>query len=286
MFPFLKNPRFILAITLLIVIPFVVYNLMLDKKTNQVLSEKTVVDQPSPSNLPTTNYPLPTTNPTFTPSPSPKPKKSTYTIAVIGDSMVDTMGEDLSYLRESLAARYSKTSFNLYNYGIGGQNVQQGLDRINQSFTYQTRTYPPITQINADIIIVTSFAYNPFSPHNRDQHWLTLTEFVNQTKQTGTAVYMLAEIAPVRTGFGDGPGGINWPAELAGQQAENIRQQLENAVNLASSLQLPLINAYQKSLIDGKFGDRVYVSAHDGIHPSVEGHLLMAGLIAQTIVLK
>lgn len=196
------------------------------------------------------------------------------------------MGENLDYLKESLRARYRETYFNFYNYGIGGQNVAQGLDRFNQSFTYQTRNYLPITQISADIIIVASFAYNPFSPHNRDQHWLTLTELVETAKQTGADVYMLAEIAPLATGFGDGPGGINWPPDLANQQAENIRQQLENAVSLSRSLGVPLINAYGKSTVDGKFGDRIYVSAHDGIHPSVEGHLLMADLIAQTIVLK
>ncbi|MEK7561301.1 MAG: SGNH/GDSL hydrolase family protein [Patescibacteria group bacterium] len=204
----------------------------------------------------------------------------------MGDSMVDTMGENLDYLKESLRARYPETYFNFYNYGIGGQNVAQGLDRFNQSFTYQTRNYPPIGEISADIIIIASFAYNPFSPHNRDQHWLTLTELVTTAKQTGADVYMLAEIAPLSTGFGDGPGGINWPPDLANQQAENIRQQLENAVSLSRSLGVPLINAYAKSTVDSQFGDRVYISAHDGIHPSVEGHLLMADLIAQTIVLK
>ena len=94
--------------------------------------------------------------------------------------MVDTMGENMEYLGESLQTVYPQTKFNLYNYGIGGQNVKQGLDRFNQPFSYQTRNYPPIIGINADIIIVASFAYNPFSPHNRDQHWLTLTELVNQ----------------------------------------------------------------------------------------------------------
>lgn len=289
MFSFLKNPKIILTITLLIVIPFISYNLITSSKQNQVLSEKAAIDQsplisqsPSTSNLQTTNYPLPTTSP----SPSTKPSKSTYTIAIIGDSMVDTMGQNLDYLRASLAALYPQTNFRLYNYGIGGQNVAQGLERLTKPFSYQTRNYPPIGEIGADIIIVASFAYNPFSPHNRDQHWLTLTQLVAAAKQTGAATYMLSEIAPLSTGFGDGPGGINWPPDLANQQAENIRQQLENAVSLSRSLGIPLINAYGKSTIDGKFGDRIFVSAHDGIHPSVEGHLLMADLIAQTIVPK
>lgn len=290
---YFKNPKIILTITLAIIIPFIGYNLVSDTKqnkqsfsTNKVLSEKTSFDQPSPSPSPSpvTSYQLPETSPT--PTPLPKPSKNTYTIAIIGDSMVDTMGEDLSYLKESLRVRYPQTNFNLLNYGIGGQNIKQGQERLNQPFTYQTREYPPIREINADIIIIASFAYNPFSPHNRDQHWLTLTQLVNELKQTNSDLYLLAEIAPLKAGFGQGPGGINWPVDLASQQAENIRQQLENTASLANSLGIPLINAYQKSLVDGKFGDRVYVSSHDGIHPSVEGHLLMADLIALTIKLR
>lgn len=286
MLSYLKNPKVILVITLLIVIPAIGYNLISESK-QEVLSEKTAA-------IPKLESASPTPTPTPTPIPSPTPTASTipilskasYTIAVIGDSMVDTMGENMQYLEQSLDARYPQTNFNLYNYGIGGQNIAQGLERFKKPFSYQTREFPPIGGIAADVIIVASFAYNPFSPHNRDQHWLTLTQLVTEARQTGADVYLLAEVAPLKTGFGDGPGGINWPPDLAGQQAENIRQQLENAINLSRELSVPLINAYGKSTVDGKFGDRVYVSAHDGIHPSVEGHLLMADLIAQTIVLK
>lgn len=286
MFSVLKNPKIVLSATLLIIIPFLSYNLIASPR-NQVLSEKTqtaLSSLVSPTPSPTTGDQQPQTSPT--PTPSPRLSKSTYTIAIIGDSMVDTMGENLQYLQESLKLRYPQTSFNLYNYGIGGQNIEQGLDRFNQPFNYQTRSYPPITLINADIIIVASFAYNPFSPHNRDRHWLALTELASQAKTTGAQVYLLAEIAPLKTGFGAGPGGINWPPDLTSQQAQNITELLENAISLSRSLRINLIDAYTKSTIDGKFGDRVFVSAHDGIHPSVEGHLLMADLIAQSIKLE
>ena len=287
----LKNPKIILTITLLIVIPSVSYNLISSPKKDQVLSEKTAIQEASPSPASTISSlnSSPLTAPSIpTPSPTslPKPSKSAYTIAIIGDSMVDTMGENMDYLRQSLQVRYPETNFNLYNYGIGGQNVIQGLERLNQSFNYQTRNFLPITQINADIIIVASFAYNPFSPHNRDEHWLTLTALINELAQTNADLYMLAEIAPLEIGFGDGPGGINWPPAKSAQQAENIRQQLENAVSLARSLGIPLINAYEKSIAGGKFGDRIYISAHDGIHPSVEGHYLMADLIATSLKLR
>lgn len=129
--PLLKNPKIILVITLAVVIPFVTYNLTFDAKQNKVLSEKIAVDQTSPSPSPVTSYQLPETSPS--PTPSPKPSKSTYTIAIIGDSMADTMGESMEYLQESLKARYPQTNFNLYNYGIGDRIFVSAHDGIHPS---------------------------------------------------------------------------------------------------------------------------------------------------------
>ena len=91
--------------------------------------------------------------PTSSPSPAPKLSKSTYTIALFGDSMIDTMGENLDYLDKALKAKYPQTNFQLYNYGIGSQNVEEGLARFENNFSYQSRNYPPIGQIKPDVII-------------------------------------------------------------------------------------------------------------------------------------
>lgn len=215
------------------------------------------------------------------------PSKASYTIVVYGDSMVDTMGESLEYLSKALKDRYPQTQFHYYNYGIGGENAEQGLARFHSPFNYKTRSFPPLSSHHPDIIIIGSFAYNPFSPHFRDKHWRVLNQLVTEAKNTGADVYMLAEIAPLRNNFGKGPGGINWPEDLASQQAKNIVEQLENAIYIATDHQhVPLINAYSISKIDGKFGNRRFVDPHDNIHPSVEGHQLMAELIASRIKLR
>lgn len=281
-FSFLKDPRFVLVLTLFALIPFVTYDLLKPKPKPNILAQTTIINQIAPSPTPTPNS---TSTPPASPTPTLNPSKSSYTIAIIGDSMVDTMGDYLPYLGESLKARYPKTTFKLYNYGIGGENLAQGLARFDDPYSYQNRNYPALTELSADIIIVASFAYNPFSPHDRDRHWLTLTELVSQAKTTGVQVYLLAEIAPLGKNFGVGKNGINWPPDLARQQALNIIEQLENAVALAQTLNVPLIDAFHKSQIDGKFGSREFVDGNDGIHPSVAGHQLMADLIAATIKL-
>lgn len=215
---------------------------------------------------------------------STNPTKSSYAIAIIGDSMVDTMGENLDYLDASLKRRYPQIEFKMYNYGFGSQNVEQGLARFKIPFSNKTRNFDSITQLRPDIIIIGSFGYNPFTPHDRDKHRRVLADLIQEAKNSGSSVYLLAEIAPLKTGFGKGPNGVNWPEELASIHSQKIVEQLENAVYLAQDhLQVPLINAYGKSLADGKFGQRRFVDAGDGIHPSVAGHKFMAELIAGMI---
>lgn len=209
-----------------------------------------------------------------------QPTKSTYTIAAFGDSMVDTMGENLDYLEKSLKAKYPKTTFKMYNYGIGSQNIIEGLNRFHNPFNYKTRNHPPINQINADIIILGSFSYNPLSPYDRTAHQKSLESLINEARKTKAQIYVLAEIAPLRSGFGRGPGGIDWTEEMIQTQVEHILEQLDDTVATANNQNVYLVNAYKASRTDGRYGNRIYVATHDGIHPSIEGQIFVANQIA------
>lgn len=281
MFLRLINPKFILVVILVIIFPFIAYNLT-KSPSKKVLSgniENLTVPTPSVQSSP---------SPVQSPSSSPKIKlsKSTYTIAVYGDSMVDTMGENLDYLQKSLSAKYPGTIFKLYNYGIGGQNVMQGVERWGKPFSYQTRNYPPISQLNADVIILGSFAYNPFPTHDKIRHLNTLTQLSEAAKKTKANVYLLCEIGPLKDGFGKGTNGVNWPEDVTMIHVGHIIEQLENVITLSNLSKTPLISAYKESKVDAVYGSRAYVDGNDGIHPSVQGHVLMANLIARTLELK
>jgi lysophospholipase L1-like esterase len=238
--------------------------------------------------------PKPSASQSATPKASPatssaiiikQPNKPSYTIAAFGDSMVDTMGENLDYLEKSLKAKYPKTNFKMFNYGIGSQNIVEGSNRFHSPFNYKSRNYPPIDQINPDIIILGSFSYNPLTPHSREIHKQKLESLINESRQTKAQVYVLAEIAPLRTGFGRGPGGIDWTEDKIQTQVEYILEQLDDTVTTAKSQNVYLINAYLSSRTDGKYGNRVYVSSHDGIHPSIEGQIFVANQIASILKL-
>lgn len=215
------------------------------------------------------------------------PSKKAYTIAIFGDSMVDTMGEKMDILQIALKRKYPGITFTLYNYGIGSENIEDGLARFNSPFNNKTRSYPPVSSLHPDILIIGSFAYNPFYPYDRNRHWQGLSRLVKEAQNTGSDIYVLSEIAPLRFGFGKGKTGVNWDENKAFEHASHILELLENAIYLAKDhLKVPLIDVYSASTIKGKFGNGRLVEPNDGIHPSFSGHQLMAEIIAQKIKLR
>lgn len=243
-----------------------------------------------------TNINRPGTWPIFTQNPEPTAavkndpipalKKNHYSVAVFGDSMEDTMGSNLDYLAVALRKKYPGISFSFYNYGIGSQNVKTGLDRLCQNFSYKDRNYQSLCDLKPDVIIIGSFAYNPFSPYNREEHWLTLAALIKEAKKIVDNVYLIAEISPNKRTFGVGPFGINWNHDLAYQHAQHIEEQLQNAVGLGKTLGIPLINIYalSKNLLTGE-GRNELINASDGIHASIKGQEFTANLIASVIKL-
>ncbi len=247
---------------------------------NAVLGTETVEEDPADEIIPIEELMATLEEPT----PYPQPIKKEYSIAIYGDSMVDTMGERLEYLEHELLERYPDTSFRLYNYGVGSQNVYDGQARWNKPLRYVDRSYPAITELKPDIIIMGSFAYNVLFPHDRNGHWLGYTELVQRAQKITPNVYMLAEIAPMRRGFGFGPNGVNWEPSTAWSHTEKIIEQLENVLGLSRTLNVPLIDAYTLSLQEGtKEGKRELVNPSDNIHPSVEGHKFIAKIIVDTL---
>ena len=229
---------------------------------------------------------VPTFTPTAIQTSTPIPTKSilelskdNYTIALYGDSMIDTMGDKLEILQKELYRSYPRTTFKLYNYGIGAQNIEDGVLRFGNSFSNKERLYPPITTINPDIIVLGTFAYNPFVPHDLEKYRKELTSLIQKAKNVSSQVYLLAEIAPKKTGFGEGEFGVNWPQDQAYQQAMLIIDQIKAAIRIANAEGITVINAYEKSLFDDAFGNPIFVKEEDGVHPSFDGHVLMAKTI-------
>lgn len=259
------------------ILSFILYNTIVHKTPKKVLSTTTV----KPTKSVVTSFPTPTASPSATPFLTLS--KKSYIVALFGDSMIDTLGDNLEVLSTSLKAKYPTTQFVLYNYGIGAQNVAGGLSRLDSSFANRERNYPPITQIKADVIIIGTFSYNPFFPHDPGRHRQLLKELLERLRGTGASLYLLAEQGPREVGFGKGETGPNMVEEEAHKHALRIIEQLDNSVAVANELGIPIINVYAQSKVSGKFGNPVYVNFGDGIHYSDSGRVFTASSITSAV---
>jgi lysophospholipase L1-like esterase len=237
-----------------------------------------------------TAKPIPSPKATSSPKPTPEPQFSTYNkeikVAVFGDSMSDTMGAGLPFLRASLRNYYPQAQLKLYNYAIGCQNIEMALGRIEESYSYRDRNNPPLKQIKPDIVILGSFSYNPFKQGEDEiyRHWANFAKLVDWVKRnTEAKVVILAEIAPNKAKFGQGPKGVNWPADFAWEHALLISQYLENTISFAQANKIPLANAYHYTLATNGEGKLDYISTDDHLHQNTLGNSIIAQLLAQQI---
>lgn len=253
----------------------------------------TAIPSPSPTNTPT---PTPTRKITPTPTPVPTDpnispvitKQKNYTIAFLGDSMIDTLGPGIPQTQDALRKQYPKTNFTLYNYGVGATNIEYGLYRITHDYTYLGTAIPALVSRNPDIVIIESFGYNPF-PFDEgalDKHWLTLASVTDAIRQNlpKAKIVIAVTVAPNAKLFGDGAPGLSFSAEDKRKRTQTIKQYLESTIKFAASQHYPLIDAYHPSLNSEGNGNPKYINPGDHIHTSDEGKRLFAEQSVKTFI--
>lgn len=232
-----------------------------------------------------------TTEITPTPQPSPTPvlmqtNKKSYTIAFLGDSMIDTMGAGLPAVQTDLKKIYASTNFTLLNYGVGATNIDYGIQRITENYTYLGKQIPSLASTHPDIVVLESFAYNPFPVANGiDRHWLALARAVDTINATipGAKIIIAATIAPNSTVFGDGAAGLSFSPQDKIDRTTVIKQYLDSTVKFAASQHLPLADVYHASLNGNGDGILTYINGGDHIHYSDAGRALFAKILANTL---
>lgn len=214
-------------------------------------------------------------------------QKPHYTVAFLGDSMTDTLGADLRLVADELARIYPATSFTLLNYGVGGENIVSGLARVTAETTYLGVVRPPLIAQRPDLVIIESFAYNPFSFETGalEQHWLSLAYIVDAigANLPDARIVIAATIAPNSRVFGDGAPGLAFSAQDKLERTQTIKRYLENALRFAQSEQLPFADAYHPSVDSNGEGKLLYINPGDHIHYSDAGRQLFARTVVETI---
>ncbi len=218
---------------------------------------------------------------------TPRPtRKNAFTIAVLGDSMVDTLGPGVPHLKNRLSALYPNTLFTILNYGVGGTNIDYGLERLTHDYDYLGHHVPSLVSQRPDIVVVESFGYNPytFDEGALTTHWLRLTTVVDTIKDKlpESKIVIAATIAPNEGVFGDGA--LNWDSDAKSKKVRIIKNYLENAVGFAKGEHLPLADVYHATLDNTENGKLAYINPVDHIHYSDAGRSLFAQKVAEAIV--
>lgn len=233
----------------------------------------------------------PPDNHTSTPSAVITPRKTSrihYTVAVLGDSMVDTLGPGIPHLQAKLDQVFPQTDFTLLNYGVGATNIEYGLERITKDYTYLEKQIPSLVSQHPDIVVVESFGYNPFPFDDGalDKHWLTMGTIIDTLRNQipGVIVMLAATVAPDSGTFGDNAPGISFDQQSKNQRTSTIKKYLQSTVNFATSQKIPLADAYTPSMLADGNGNPSYINQGDHIHPSDAGKTLFAEKIVGTLV--
>ncbi len=227
------------------------------------------------------------------PTPTPtaetrRAKKSSYTLAVLGDSMVDTLGPGVPHLQTKLSTLYSGTKFTILNFGVGATNIDYGLERLTRDYSYLGEPKPSLISQKPDIVVIESFGYNPypFDEGAMEKHWLQLALIVETLKLQlpEVKIVIAATIAPNSKTFGDGAPGVSFDPIAKQEHVRVVKRYLENTVRFAQGQNLPLADAYHPSLDKNGDGILTYINGGDHIHYSDAGRALFAQKVVEAIL--
>ena len=229
------------------------------------------------------------------PIPSPKPtpityhsRKKHYAIALLGDSMIDTLGPDAPHLKNKLTSLFPGTTFTILNYGVGGTNIDYGITRLTNDYEYLGNHIPALISQLPDVVVVESFGYNPYSYDigALDKHWLALASIVDTLKARipGVKIIIASTIAPNSKVSGDGAAGLSFSLTDKLQRTQVIKKYLDSTIKFARSAHLPVADLFHASLDRNGDGLLSYINGGDHIHYSDSGRALFAQKVTDTII--
>lgn len=221
-----------------------------------------------------------------TPTSIPHVMKPTITIAVIGDSMIDTLGINLPQMANSLKQYYPDRQFRLLNYGVGSSDIEYGIYRLTHDYDYSGTHFPSLISQNPDIVVVESFAYNNYgnSETNINRYKLDLITLTNTIKEKlpNTKIVLAATVAPNSVTYSNGVKDLHLSSLEKIDQTNTIKLYLQNMVDYADSEGFILADAYHPSLLNNE-GQPDYINSTDHLHPSTLGGQFFSGIVAGTI---
>lgn len=196
-------------------------------------------------------------------------------LAVIGDSMIETLGQNIPSLSAALQKYYPAIKFNISNFGRGATTL-----------TYAKNRLPIIFTQKPDLIVLESFAYNNYgnTAPGYDQYQQELESIIATIHQQlpNTKIILAATIAPDTVHFAKGVKDLNLSSLDRLERTNTIKLYLEKLIRFATTNNLPLADAYTPSLVNDS-GNPRFINITDYIHPSPAGANFFSQILAKTI---
>ena len=214
--------------------------------------------------------------------------KNTYTITLVGDSMTDALGSGVE-LKKYLESYYQGKEIEIKNFSVGSTNVLTLPERLQNLTNFNGRITEPVFNTDFDVIIIESFGHNPLSHFSLEEGLKKQTETLDQAvsmikqRQPWALVVFLATIAPHHERYAEGINNLTYDERK--KWAQERSSYIKNHIKYAKNKNIPLINAYEKSLDKSGVANLDYISG-DFIHPSVTGVDFISKEIANFIFEK
>lgn len=208
-----------------------------------------------------------------------------YTIVMVGDSMTETLGNS-DEIKKFLSEYYPGKTFEVLNYGFGATNILSVVDRITKE-TEHGRKFRPVEEIDYDLILLESFGQNPLSEYKledglqkqRDELG-KIVKILKETNPQGKIIFV-ATISPNKEIFAKTQ--VDLTSEKRAEWAGERIAYIKNHIEYANSKNIPVINIFEKSLMENGDGDPDLISTNDYIHPSPTGIVFISRQIADFI---
>lgn len=205
-------------------------------------------------------------------------------LALVGDSMIDTLSENICL--SSLQKYFPASKFNLLKYGYGSSTIESATKRLSENTIYLDKENPALLSLDLDIIVIESFAYNNFGNSQKgiERHSQALKEIIDliKEKSPNIKIVLASTIAPDSISFASGIKNMHFSALDKIEKTNTIKLYLQNLINFAYKNNLPLSDAFHPSLF-GQNGLDEFIDPIDHLHPSDLGSELFCDTLGKSL---
>jgi len=205
-------------------------------------------------------------------------------LALVGDSMIDTLSGDICL--NSLQKYFPTIKFNFLEYGYGSTTMNSVIKRLTETTTYLDKENPALLSLSPDIILLESFAYNNFGNSQKGiekyQHLLEEIIDLIEAKSPKTKIILATTIAPNSINFASGVKNLHLTSLEKIERTNTIKLYFQNFINFAKDHNLPLADTYSVSLF-GDNGGSEFINPVDNLHPSNQGTELFCDVLGKSL---